>query len=450
MAPFYGIAGTPYSIMVQSFSNRPGGNLLFTLNKQDLLPSSASISFTAKQPVGTVSAAKSITIKNQNSNTITISAVSISANFNLSTNTCTGATLAPGATCSLGATFAPTNTGAIQGAIKVTSNANNGTLTIPVSGTSVYPLSFSVASLAFPTTPVGSTSAVLTATLTNNTSASIGLGTQSVSPDFKATQNCGAALAAGASCTYQVTFSPNRPVATYGVVTVNALTSPATYYLSLSGTGSGSVTTHLALTPAALAFANTFAGTTSAAKTVTVKNTGATAITISGASVKGPFTLTGGTCKTLSGGVLSAGLSCTYIVTFSPNAVGAVKGALTITDNDPTARQIVNLSGTGVAAVTFSPTTLAFGTVPIFTGSAIKSVTITNNQAVAINSLALTTSANYLISSTTCGSTLSAHGSCSANVYFLPTTGGVIKGTLAVSGTQPGSAQLLPLSGTGN
>lgn len=452
MTPFYALAGTPYSILVQSFFSTGGGNLLLTMNKQDLLPSATSVGFTTKQPIGTTSAAKTITIKNQNSNTVHINGVTPSANFGLTTNTCTGANIAPGGTCALGVVFSPTNPGALKGSITVISGANNSSLVINASGTAVYPLDFTVVSVAFPATPVGSTSATKTATLTNYTSAAIPLGTRSVSADFNSSDNCGTSLGAHLSCVFTLSFSPNRPVATTGVVTLAATTSPQPLYLGLTGTGSGSVTTHVTVT-ASLTFSNTFIGLTSASKTATLKNTGATNLTISGTSVSGPFNLTGGTCTTLAGGILSPGLSCTYIVTFTPNAVSAFKGALVVRDTDPTARQIVALVGSGVPAVTFSKTSLTFGTVLVGFASATQTITITNNTSAGISSFGLTLSGDYGLNTTDCplAGTLAAHAVCHATLFFQPITqGGAISGSMAVSGSQLGTPQLLLLSGTGN
>lgn len=452
MAPFYALAGTPYSIMVQSFSNAAGGNLLLTMNKQDLVPTPASAAFTVKQPIGTTSAAKTITIKNQNTNTVHINNVTASANFGLTTNTCTGANLGPGGTCTLGVVFSPTNPGALKGSITVSSGANNFSLVLNASGTAVYPLDFTVTSIAFPLTPMGTTSANKTATLTNYTSAAIPLGTRSVSADFSSSDNCGTSLAALHSCTFTLSFTPNRPLATTGVVTLAATTSPQPVYLGLTGTGSGSVTTHVTVT-ASLSFANTFIGLTSASKTATLKNTGTTAITVSSPLVYGPYQVTGGTCTTLAGGVLSAGLSCTYVATFTPNAVSAFKGALVIRDTDPTGRQIVALVGNGVSAVTFSKTSLSLGTVLVGGTSAPQAVTITNNASVGISSFSLTLSGDYALSSTDCplAGTLAAHAACHASIVFHPVTqGGTIGGSLAVSGSQLGTPQLLGLTGTGN
>jgi hypothetical protein len=85
--------------------------------------------------------------------------------------------------------------------------------------------------------------------------------------------------------------------------------------------------------------------------------------------------------------------------------------------------------------------------------SATQTITITNNTSAGISSFGLALSGDYGLSSTDCptGGTLAAHAVCHATLYFQPITqGGAISGSLAVSGSQLGSPQLLGLTGTGN
>lgn len=99
------------------------------------------------------------------------------------------------------------------------------------------------------------------------------------------------------------------------------------------------------LTPSTLTFSQTTVGVTSAAQSVTVQNAGTVALTISSIAASGKFAETN-TC----GSSLAAGASCTVSVTFSPASIGALTGALTITDNAASHTQTVALSGTGAAA----------------------------------------------------------------------------------------------------
>jgi len=83
-------------------------------------------------------------------------------------------------------------------------------------------------------------------------------------------------------------------------------------------------------------------GTTSAPQTVTLTNTGKTALTISLMKATGQFGMTS-TC----GASVAPGAGCTISVTFSPNSKGAKSGTVTINDSASSKPQVIELSGTG-------------------------------------------------------------------------------------------------------
>lgn len=509
IAALHALAGTNYSIMVQATGSSSGNpsNLIFYLEQTDLVPMSPTINFTAKQVVGTTSPAKTVTLKNQSSNktipvtlnlwNYTYGQTGLASNFVLTADHCSGTSLGPGQTCNFDVAFSPTNTGAIKGAELAGSTlgsdgnsyANNVATLINFSGTGVYPLAFTkgpvnpagtyagtaaanvITSVAFPTTAIGATSAQITVYLTNFTSAAIPLLQRAVSPDFAATDNCGTSLAAYASCAVIITFEPNRAVSTSGAFTLGANTSPEPVYLSLSGTGSGTVTTQVSVT-GSLSWTNTYVGLPSpplVTKTATIKNVGSTAITITSWQINGPFGRNGGTCPTTTSTVLQPGNSCTYGVTFLPAEIGAAKGALTIFDTDPTGKQIVDLVGTGVPAVTFTPAAPQFPSQRLLVHGAPVYITITNNMAVDITSFAvlgygpfegfysqyghgnacqgLHYEDQYGNWSITPGSTLPAHSSCTVLVDHAAVAQlGTFYGQVAVGGSQPGSPQILSLT----
>jgi len=124
--------------------------------------------------------------------------------------------------------------------------------TVSISGTAngikksktltVTPASFvSPTSLTFGTVPVGATGGPRAVTLTNKgkisfTIGSIGItGTNPLS--FAMTENCPATLAAGASCSVNVTFTPH--VAQSRVAQLNIATSARAVPLIVSLTGTG-------------------------------------------------------------------------------------------------------------------------------------------------------------------------------------------------------------------
>ncbi|HET7015096.1 MAG TPA: choice-of-anchor D domain-containing protein [Streptosporangiaceae bacterium] len=116
-----------------------------------------------------------------------------------------------------------------------------------VGGTSTPTLSVTPASLTFASQTVNTTSGAQTVTVKNTGTATASVSGISASGDFAQTNNCGTSIAAGASCTASVTFTPTASGTRTGVLTItgNASNSPTT--VALTGTGAGSVNTNLAL-----------------------------------------------------------------------------------------------------------------------------------------------------------------------------------------------------------
>ena len=110
--------------------------------------------------------------------------------------------------------------------------------------------------------------------------------------------------------------------------------------------GSTIVLSVVKLAPPSLNFGRQTVGTTSPPKTVTLTNTGSTALSVAGISVLGinatDFSETN-TCGTSVG----PGLSCSINVTFTPAAKGIRSAAVSISDSGGNSPQVVSLSGTG-------------------------------------------------------------------------------------------------------
>jgi hypothetical protein len=83
-------------------------------------------------------------------------------------------------------------------------------------------------------------------------------------------------------------------------------------------------------------------GTTSAPQTVTLTNTGKTALTISAMKATGQFGMT-----TTCSATVAPGANCAISVTFSPKTTGAKSGTVMIEDSASSKPQVIELSGTG-------------------------------------------------------------------------------------------------------
>lgn len=202
-----------------------------------------------------------------------------------------------------------------------------------------------------------------------------------------------------------------------------------------------------AQTLSAISFGAQAENTTSAAKSATLKNTGTTSMTISGITVTGNFAKAGGTCTS----TLAKGASCTILVTFTPLSLGALTGTLTVTDNAANSPQTSKLSGTGVAPVTVSPTSLTFSKLPIGEVSAPKPVTLTNNLNVALSFNNIATTGDFAVASNTCSPSIpAAPATCTVGITFSPTATGTRSGSLKFSDNASNSPQAVTLTGTGS
>ena len=207
-----------------------------------------------------------------------------------------------------------------------------------------------------------------------------------------------------------------------------------------------------AVSPTSLAFGSQHVGTTSTAQTVTLRNTGNAALSITSLALTGTngsnFAETN-TC----GKSLAAGAHCTISVTFTPSASGNRTASLSITDNARGSPQRVSLSGTGTAAVvSLSPTSLAFGSQAVGKTSTVHTVTLSNtgNAALSSTSLALTgTNASDFAQTNTCGSSVAAGAHCTISVTFKPSASGSRTASVSITGNACGSPQRVSLSGTG-
>ena len=92
-----------------------------------------SLNFGGQLVTTTSSPAKTITLKNNGTATLNLMPIASSGDF-AETNTC-GATLPASMSCTISATFTPTATGARNGTITITDDANGSPHTVPLTGT---------------------------------------------------------------------------------------------------------------------------------------------------------------------------------------------------------------------------------------------------------------------------------------------------------------------------
>ena len=201
--------------------------------------SQASLGF-PDEPVGTTSPAQSVSLGNAGNAALNISGIAVTGDFAESDNC--GSMLAVNAICTITVKFTPTATGNRAGTLTITDNAANvagSTQTVQLSGNglTVPVVTLSTNTLTFNSQAIGSTSAAQPVTLSNIGSAPLVISNVTQSGNFAQINNCGTSVAAGSSCTINVTFTPTASGNLFGTITItdNAAGSPQS--IALSGVG---------------------------------------------------------------------------------------------------------------------------------------------------------------------------------------------------------------------
>ena len=295
--------------------------------------------------------------------------------------------------------------------------------------------------------------------------------------------NCNSNTAAsGNTCNfYDITTGTNAQVCTTGSLNCVTSTSGDAYgivsgYNSTTGydltTGLGSVNAAnlvnnwataagalatITLSPSTLTFTSAAEGTTSAAQTVTVQNTGSATATLTSETLTGTdassFVISANTC----GASLLASATCTVSVEFKPAAAGTLTASLSVADNATGSPQKITLTGTGTATsattVSLSPATLTYASTTEGSTSAAQTVTLKNTgtttATLTSETLTGTDASSYLISANTCGASLASNATCAVSIEFKPVATGTLTASLSVADNATGSPQTITLTGTG-
>jgi sugar lactone lactonase YvrE len=198
--------------------------------------STNSITFST-QVVGNTSPVRTVTLTNNQTTALNFTSIAASAGFGVASNTC-GASIAAGANCAVGVTFSPTAIGAATGTLTFNDSAPSSPQTVSLSGTGSAPLTLSNSSFNYPAVTVGTTSGPRTETLTNHSGAAIAISSVVASAGFNvASNNCGTSIAAGASCSVNVTFTPKATGTVTGTLTFTDAAVNSPQVVTLTGTG---------------------------------------------------------------------------------------------------------------------------------------------------------------------------------------------------------------------
>lgn len=285
-------------------------------------------------------------LANNGSATANISQVAISGTgFQLSGITAP-LTLGVSQSTTFQVTFAPQSAGAVSGAVTITSDASNSSLTIALSGTGVTPgaLTANPANLSFGSVTVnGSSSLPETITNTGGMAVTISQIAASGTGFSLSGGTTPITLGAGQSTTFHVIFRPTSATTNSGTVTVTSDASNPSLSILLSGTGTATVG-QLGVSPSTLAIGSVVVGTSGSASG-TLTASGASVTITSASANNGAFSFSGVTLPV----TISSGQSIPFNVTFTPTTTGAVTATLTFTSDAGNSPTTETLTGTGEA-----------------------------------------------------------------------------------------------------
>ena len=437
-------------------SNAPGSPLTAPLNGTGLAPGKltltpATFAF-GSEVIGTAAAAQPFTVQNTGGVAVAVGMPVLSSSDYLLTGSCP-ATLAPDGSCTLSVSFKPTAAGDRPGSLTVPGDGTGTPVsaTLDGSGTTPGQLSFSPSSLAFGSVAIGSTANVTT-TVTNGGGTPVRLSAITATGDFSVTGgSCTVSTAiapsgaSGSTCTVTVTFTPSATGNRSGSLALLNDGTPNPAQAGLAGVGVAPG--NLSLSPATVQFGSVVLNTSPAPQaTITAINSGGVAVDLGAPFIAGKgYSIVSTSC----GSTLGANSNCTIQVTFAPTAAGDSPGVFSLPGEYAGATRTVSLDGSGVTpgALTFTPSSVAFGAIVI--GSAPTLQLVVKNTGGAPVSLGPVSASSPFAGTSQCGNTLAPSGTCTLQVTFRPASAESFSGLLTLQSSVSGGAPAVPLSGNG-
>jgi hypothetical protein len=414
----------------------------------------------AGRVVGTTSPAAYVTFTNNGASPLSITSVQINGNsFATATGTgqCT-ATLNAGKSCRIYVTATPAALGSNPGTLTISDSVDASPVTVDLLIAGLSDISLNGTNINLGSWALGTTSAPLYLTLTNNQTTPLTISSIQASPTSTFTVAPGSTclsgtVAAGASCTVGATMTPQGLGPQSGSISINNNSSQGPVNLTLSGTG----VAQAVASPSSVNFGTQVSGTTSALHVVTLKNNLSGALTISSLAVTSgtPFSIDpSSTCLTPT---VAAGAACTVALAFAPTSATASNGSLTIMDSAANSPQTVPLSGNGIAPATLAPSSLSFGSWAIGAPSSAKTITLKNNMTSVLSLTQVLFNGPFSLdtspsSATTCptgGGPVAAGASCVIGIIFTPSAVQNYNGQITVIDSAGNSPQTAALHGSG-
>ena len=300
------------------------------------------------QSVGVASSAVNVTVSNSGGTSAQVTGITISGanSGDFSTTAVPALTVPGGGSVTIPVKFTPGATGARSALLTVIDNSggSNHTVSLAGNGINAQPVGVNVtpSSIVFPNQAIGTFSAGVPVTITNNTTASVQItgflfsGTNA--SDFMASgARTPIALTPGQSTSVNIVFRPSGAGTRTGNFVVLDNSGGLAHSVSLSGNQPAAQPT-ISLTPSSLTFPATPVGSYSAAQSVQVKNTGTVAATINSLSKIGPnptdfpYAVYGTLGSSDFPETLQPGESVTMAVFFQPSGSGTRSATFLLQD----------------------------------------------------------------------------------------------------------------------
>jgi hypothetical protein len=404
-------------------------------------------------PFGSVSMgttkSQTIELKNSGKTSVTVSSAKVSGRGFALHGMTTPLVVAAGKTASMTLSYTPTVLGYVTGSISVASNASNKSLMVVVSGTGVAAsaLTATPATGPFGSVSIGTTKSH-TIDLKNEGKTSVTISRATVSGKGFTLHGMTTPLVLAADKTASMTLSYTPTALGYvtGSISIASNASNKTLTVPVSGTGETETRT-ITATPASLSFANENVGS-SHTLAVTLRNTGTSSVTLSGITTSGAgITASGGK----SGTVLAPGQTTIVDVTFAPKVVGSVTGSLKVTSNAKDSPVTIGLSGDGVgeSALTATPASASFGSVPIGTTNS-QTVKLENSGSSSVTiSRATVSGKGFALHGITTPLVLGGGKAANITLSYAPTVTGYVAGTVLIESNASNKTLTMTVSGTG-
>jgi len=315
-----------------NFSQTPNAPLV--LNQRSCPINSATNIYFGGQQVGTSSPAYALTLTNWRATPLTFSKFAVAGEFT-QTNNCKQ--LEPNAKCTVNVVYKPSKIGPHTGTLMITDSDASSPQSVTLHGTGSE---VSLTGSLYPGLNLGTINqnaqVASNVTLTNHGTSPLSISGISTVGDYSQTNTCGASVAAGASCTITVTFTPTASGTRWGNLWVNDNDPASPQTVRLKGTSVG-----IFVSPASLKFGKQKVSGTSASQPITVQNLGSGVMNIASITASTNYEQTNNCGTSIPGNG-----ECTVNVTFTPSAVGNQQGSITIIDSAHSP-STVPLFGTG-------------------------------------------------------------------------------------------------------